>query len=285
MASKSTIECPHFVRKLEALYEASAGRDDRDARLTNDAKTAKRCGIEPSTVSAWRTGRPDKNREPGNLQEAHIQCLADEFSALTHGRVRADEGFSLWTKSAYSEFRRHLHAAPEQSLFSVLRDKRATLDAHLYAQGAGLGMISEALSAVEGEHVVDLGDRLSIEVDAKKGRSLVVIGTGPAGLFLLSPSEAHDGRIISVPEVIPREAFWTFEVKGPHTIHVIELAGASPPIKRGRYDAIALSADQERLLVEELLDPDRSGSWRRGEITIFVYDPAFVLSDDIPEDE
>ncbi len=283
MVGKSTIGCAQFGRKLDALYEVAKGREDRDVRLTSDAETAKRCGRAKSTLSTWRNGASDKDRAAGMLQAEDIQSLAEEVSALTDGRINASDAYSLWTGATYPEFRRALLAPVERSLFSALRERPPTVTVQLIDGGVGLGMIEETLEPLEGQQIVDLGAKLRLKMEVKKNASLIIIGTGPGGRFLLAPGPAYDGKATGSTEIAPPDSNWTFKEKGPHSLHVVELRNTASPIMRGRGDPIALSPIQEQTLAEDLLDPDRSGPWRRGEVSFFVRDPNALPSIDPDE--
>ena len=111
-----------------------------------------------------------------------------------------------------------------------------------------------------------------------------MLAEGPTGQQVLVPGPTHDGRVRAAIERVPRDQYWRMKMEtGPHRLIAIELTAPTPPrLREGRAPA-RLNADMERIIVEELIDPQRGG-WRYGALSLFVVEPGAQISgeDDEP---
>ena len=273
MASKKTRKCAEFVRKLEALYEASQLREDLKPVLDNDASVARWLDKSRSLISTWRQGDVSKNREIGEIMPEHLTKLAERYSELTEGGVSVQEARNMWMLSSHEIFRRRLFQSEQPSIIRLLEEHSPTLDFALIILGTDFGLIETDTEPEDGEIEVPHGSYFSLSLVTAKGRSLIALGMNHEGLTLLAPGPQHDGRVNSSVESVPGNSSWKFNTHGPCRIIVLELPVSTPPIIRRRHDSYFLKDGQELKLVEELLDVKRSDGWRWAEKRLYITGP------------
>ncbi|MEM0985904.1 MAG: hypothetical protein AAGJ32_06640 [Pseudomonadota bacterium] len=267
---KDVADCPDMGRKLDTLYEVGVARSQAGDFPVSDAQTAKRLEISKTTVAAWRNGVRDRARPQGRVKTAHIKQLAAWYADLSSEHINPDEAFDLWTRADHKAFRRRLIGTVRTPLLDVLQRKPAELEIDVFVEGDGLGMIEEPLATADDEIEIVPRARIALVVPARKGRSVVVIASSADGWFWLSPGPSHDGRVTTYPEQIPRNEYWTMKAEGPCKLFVIELDASTPPFVRQRTDPLLFDPSREQVFVEELLDDQRSGTWRWGVVSLFV---------------
>ncbi|WAC49772.1 hypothetical protein OVA03_07695 [Asticcacaulis sp. SL142] len=279
MALRTTKHCKDLGRKLASLYEAYNAQPASafpDGRVCKAADLEKVVGIGRSVVTSWMKDDLEKSRRPHMVSPEHIEKLARLVTEVTHGRIHPDEAYKLWTDGSARQFRRRLAALPIESISEVLIDRLPVLKVEPKKRLASLGMIEQGHQPVGDELQLKLGDKFRLEVKAKKGRSLVVLGFATTGgWFWLAPGIDYDGKVLNDLQHVPGPVikYWPTTIAGPHRIIVIELDDAVPPFVNGRDDSLTLSPHREEELVDELLDIERSGDWRWGECRLFVSKP------------
>ena len=276
MALQTTKHCKDLARKLAALYDAYGAQPESafpDGRVCKAADLEKVTGISRSVVTSWTKDDEYKNRRPHMVSPAHIQDLAGLVTSVTHGRIPSDDAYLMWTSSSARQFRRRLAALPIESIAVILNDRLPLLDVVAKKRITSMGMVEQGHKPVGDELLLKLGEGFRLEVKTRKDRSLVVLGfAADEGWFWLAPGVDYDGKVVSDVQHIPggEKRYWPTTVSGPNRIVVIELADPTPPFVNGRDDPFKLSPYREEELVDELMDPERSGDWRWGDCRLFV---------------
>jgi hypothetical protein len=272
MALQTTQLCPDLNRKLAELYRLSFGRRDGGRPYKKDVHLAKDLGVGRSSVSTWRGGDDSKNRAPFYVSPAHIELLSAKLVAFLDNGITVDDARYLWTSASAVEFIRRTRGQSTANLKELLASKAPDLQVGLEViDPTALAMISEVLEPIDGEITLMPNSRVVLYVHARKGRTLLVLGETLTEYLLLVPSQTHDGRVTSVPERVPSKDAWTLTLESGGAKFVVVECGASVPIPaRGRNENGVLDAASQEVLVQELLDPDRAGDWRWGEVDINV---------------
>jgi len=267
---RSPINCRDFSQKLSVIYEA-VGRKAGYEKPNNDTELAELIGVAKSTVSTWRNGAVDKNRERHYVSPDDISELSKIFTNLTQ-HVTAQEAHELWSHSDADSFRRRLLDRHDKSILKYLTTREPTLKITPYLLADGLGLITEEYEPEEGDWKIEEGSRFCLSVNSKKGRVVIILSNGETGLLWLSPSAySHDGRVKSIPEIIPNNRTgWPATLLGKSDLYCIEMTTRTPPYIRPKVGSMFLSKEVESRLVDELQDERLSGNWRWCKIPIFV---------------
>ena len=273
MARKTTEGCCEIDLKLDELYAHCKLHPALTPNITGPTALAAAMGIGRTTIFKWQRRNKDTDRDAWQVSPDHITKLARLLVEVTPGTVTLAEATRLWRTATATEFKRRLVARDSVSIGGLLEAREPLLKVNAArVETGGFNMVEVELDPVEGELVLLPGQYFAVLAGARKGRTLVVLGESPSGWFLLAPSPDYHGVVAHFPERVPAKSpGWTIKApSGPHRIIVIELPGGSAPIERKRGQTLALLPEQERTLVEELLDVNRSGEWRWGEARLFM---------------
>jgi len=266
---ESLVQCRDLSQKLLVLYEF-VGRTTGLEQPRNDSRLAEYLGIARATVSAWRNGKTDKSRPIHMVLPSHISALSKLYILLAP-HIAENDTYNLWVDADVDTFRRRLKFNNHNALLELLETKEQTLEVSAETVPQGLGLIREDYLPEEGDWIIDWGTHIRLSVSGKKKRTILVISNGPTGLLWLSPSTWHDGKIKSIPEIIPTDTTgWEIVLEGKTELFCIEMAVPTPTYVRPVNGAMDLTPKLEKMLVDELTDPSICHDWRYCKIPILV---------------
>lgn len=272
MANSDTVLCPQFDWKLQEFYRLTETRKDGGKAIKSDVDLASLCEVAKSTVSTWKNGDKSKNRDRFKLKTAHIDILAEEVAACLDYEISKQDAFYLWRFASADEFLRGMRQRKKTSFDALLKTREPSLQVTpRVVDHSSLGMVDEELESLEADFIVKPDSRIVFEIEARKGRTLIVMGHTVDGYYCLVPGPRHDGRVTQSPEIVPRGRPWKLELPSDGGVfYFFECMTSVPRPERERRKPMKLDSDGIKDIVHELLDFDLSGSWRWARVDIGV---------------
>lgn len=261
------IHCLMLRQKLQVYYQHDFPEVDGLARLKNNAHLAEELEIDTGALSNHLNGRKDGREE--RLPPKHLNWLVDQLIMATEGRLSRSQAMDTWRYASVSGFEYHLRNKPPTGIMAALMERTPTIEVNITEAPAtiDLYMFEENYEPLPEERIIQVGERIRIEIETREDNCLVLLSRTPKAWVWLSPSKHHAGPTIGGVEFIPPGIGLGLETRGPYTIIAIELEGQATPYLRDRNTPPTMRDHMERLLEEEL----HSGrKWRWGEAAFFA---------------